>query len=92
MAKNTVLNLLHEAGIPPTVEEIQALNSLGSMIELDGEAIADLEEILDECMEIAELESMVQPSGTTWELAMVVTEKDKEAARKRNARYAKRKR
>jgi hypothetical protein len=87
--RNTTLNLLHEAGLEPTLENIQDLNFLGTPPELDGEGLAELEELFEECLEVAELEAMVQPSGTTWELAMVVTEKDREAARKRNARYAK---
>ncbi len=80
---NTVLNLLNEAGIEPTVEEIVALNYMGDTVELDGEALADLEEILEECAEVDELEKLVQPE-LTHEIVLHVTPAMKEAARRRN--------
>jgi hypothetical protein len=84
------LNLLHEAGEQPSVENIVALNYLGDEVELDGEAIAELEEILEECAEVAELERMVQPS-VTHTVELIVTPAMREAARRRNARYRNRK-
>jgi hypothetical protein len=88
--RNTTLNLLHEAGEQPSVENIVALNYLGDEVELDGEAIADLEEILEECLEVEELNRMVEPEQTH-EIVMHVTPRDIQKARIRNSRYPKRK-
>ena len=87
--RNTTLNLLFEAGLEPTLENVLELDSLGTLPELDGEGLAELEELLEECLEVQELETLVQPSGTTWELGMIVTQKDRKAARLRNSRYKK---
>jgi hypothetical protein len=90
MAKNTVLNLLNEVGEQPTVENIVALNYLGDAFEIDGESLGELEDILEECAEIADLESLVQPEQTH-EIVMHVTPRDIEKARLRNSRYPKKK-
>lgn len=47
----TVLNLLQQAGVEPTLENIVGLNYLGDAVDLeDGEALAELEELFVDCL------------------------------------------